>query len=229
MQIFEYTNKGSRKVNQDYILHRAIDNDKHLFIVADGMGGYTAGEVASKLASESICEFVIAHIGDISPSEILRDAIEFSNEELSFQRYAYGAVQMGTVIVVMLLDGNKAYVSWLGDSRIYQYRKDNLVFQSEDHSAVNELRKVHFLKPEDIERYSAVVARSIMGDDKLGAIDVTQLDVEKGDAFYLCSDGLHKELDPCSLPLNEVVMKSFLDAKSQSFQDNYSLIKVTIE
>lgn len=228
MQIFEYSNTGNREVNQDFLLHRSIDKDKHLFIIADGMGGYSAGDSAAKLVSESIFEFVNAHVSEQSPAEVLKDAIVFSNEELSFQRYAYGGAQMGTVIVVLLICGDTAYTSWLGDSRLYQYRAGNKIFQSTDHSLINDIKKIHFIKPKDIERYSSVVTRCIMGDDRLGEINVIQLNVQQGDVFFLCSDGLHKEIEPNSLPLNDAVLKALLDARNNKFQDNYSLIKISV-
>ena len=168
MEIFEYTNKGAREENQDFVLHRVIGENAHLFIVADGMGGYAAGDIAAKAVSESIFEYVDEHIKDSLPEAMLRDAVAFANSELEFRRFSYGGVQMGAVIVVMLLIGSSAYVTWLGDSRLYQYRGDELRFQTEDHSMVNKLRKVRCLTPEEIERYSAVVTQSVMGDDKLG-------------------------------------------------------------
>lgn len=228
MQIFEYTNKGPREVNQDFLLHRTINNDKQLFIVADGMGGYTSGDVAAKLVSESISDYVDAHFNELPPADVLRDAIVFSNDELSFQRYAYGGVQMGTVIVVLLLVGTTAYISWLGDSRIYQYRSGKLLFQTEDHSMLSDLRKIHFLKPEDIERYSAIVTRGVMGDDKLGTIEVQSLEVATGDTFFMCTDGIHKTIEPINLPTSEAELKVYLDENCDQFEDNYSLLRVII-
>lgn len=226
MQIFEYTNKGARKENQDYLLYRAIGEDNHIFILADGMGGYTFGDIAAKSVAESIYEYADAHIKDMAPAEILRQAIPFANEELSLRRFSYGGVKMGAVIVVMLLVGTNAYVTWLGDSRLYQYRKTKLIFQTEDHSMVNDIRKIRFIKPSEYEFYSSVVTRCVMGDDKLGAVEVHTLPVENGDIFYLCSDGIHKVIEPVSLPESDADAKAYLDEQQAQFDDNYSIFRI---
>lgn len=228
MKIVQFTHKGAREVNQDYLLHRAIGNDAHLFVVADGMGGYTAGDIAAKSVSESIGEYVEAHYSEMSPVVALQNAVVFANEELSFRRYSYGGVQMGAVILVMLLVGHTAYVTWLGDSRLYQYRNGKILFQSTDHSLVNDIRKIRFLKPQEIERYTNVVTRCVMGDDKLGTIDIQKLSVEPNDVIFMCTDGIHKTIEPYNLPKDKFELTEYLDANSDKFDDNYSLIKVEI-
>lgn len=228
MEIFEYTNKGTREENQDFVLHRTIGNNAHLFIVADGMGGYVAGDIAAKSVAESIYEYVDAHINDNSSVDLLQDAVVFANEELSFRRYTYGGVDMGAVIVVMLLVGTTAYVTWLGDSRLYQYRGNELCFMTEDHSLVNKLSKIRCLTPEEIKRYSAIVTKSVMGDEKIGPIDIKVLSVATGDVFFLCSDGIHKAVEPIMLPISEVELKTFLDTNSDKFDDNFSLLRISI-
>ena len=228
MKIVQFTHKGAREVNQDYLLHRAIGNDAHLFVVADGMGGYTAGDIAAKSVSESIDEYVEAHYSEMSPEVVLQNAVVFANEELSFRRYSYGGVQMGAVIVVMLLVDTTAYVTWLGDSRLYQYRNGKILFQSTDHSLVNDIRKIRFLKPQEIERYTNVVTRCVMGDDKLGTIDIQKLSVEPNDVIFMCTDGIHKTIDPMDLPTQESDLLTLLSANPDKFDDNYSLFRITI-
>lgn len=228
MQIYEYTNKGARKENQDFTLHRPVGNGGHIFIVADGMGGYAAGDIAAKSVSESIYEYVDGHIAESNPEKVLHDAVIFANSELEFRRFSYGGVQMGTVIVVMLLISSKAYVTWLGDSRLYHYRGSKLLFQTTDHSLLNKLKKSRTLTPDDIDRYSAVVTQSVMGDNKLGQVDVQSFTVEDGDVIFMCSDGIHKAIEPYDLPKEDCILTEFLNAKCDYFDDNYSLIKVVI-
>lgn len=228
MRIYEYTNKGAREDNQDFTLHRPISNGGHIFIVADGMGGYAAGDIAAKSVSESIFEYVDGHIKESSPEIVLHDAVVFANSELEFRRFSYGGVQMGAVIVVMLLIGSNAYVTWLGDSRLYHYRGSKLCFQTTDHSMLNKLKRSRVLTPEDIDRYSAVVTQSVMGDDKLGKVDVQSFIVEDGDVIFMCSDGIHKAIEPYNLPKEDSELTEYLNANSEKFDDNYSLIKVVI-
>lgn len=228
MQIFEYTNKGAREENQDFTLHRQVSNIGHIFIVADGMGGYTAGDIAAKSVSESIFEYVDGHIKENSPEIVLREAVVFANSELEFRRFSYGGVQMGAVVVVMLLIGSNAYVTWLGDSRLYHYRGNKLCFQTIDHSMVNKLKSNRYLTPEEIDRYSAIVTQCIMGDDKLGKVDVLNFTLESGDVVFMCSDGIHKVIEPLNLPKGEEELIKFLNMNNEKFDDNYSLIKVVI-
>ncbi len=228
MQIFEYTNKGAREYNQDFTLHRSISNGGHIFIVADGMGGYAAGDIAAKFVSESIFEYVDEHIKEKSPEILLREAIVFANSELEFRRFSYGGVQMGAVIVVMLLLGSNAYVTWLGDSRLYHYRGSKLCFRTTDHSMLSKLKKKRVLTPEDIDRYSAIVTQCIMGDDKLCDVPVQNFSLQTGDVVFMCSDGIHKVIEPCDLPEDNDELIEFLDVNVEKFDDNYTLIKVAI-
>jgi serine/threonine protein phosphatase PrpC len=228
MQIFEYTNKGAREYNQDFTLHRSIGNGGHIFIVADGMGGYAVGDIAAKSVSESIFEYVDEHIKEKSPEILLHEAVIFANSELEFRRFSYGGVQMGTVIVVMLLIGSNAYVTWLGDSRLYHYRGNKLCFLTTDHSMLNKLKRTRVLTPQDIDRFSAIVTQCIMGDDNLGNVPVHNFTLETGDVVFMCSDGIHKVIEPRSLPKDDDELMEFLNKNVEKFDDNYSLIKIVI-
>lgn len=228
MHIYEYTNKGLRHENQDFILYHPLSNGGHIFILADGMGGYAAGDITAKTVSESIYEYVDEHLTDSSPEVILRDAVIFSNSELELRRLSYGGVQMGTVIVVMLLLGSTATVTWLGDSRLYHYRRNKLLFQTTDHSMLNKIKQSRAITPDDIERYSAIVTRCIMGDEKLGNVEVESCQIEDGDVIFMCSDGIHRVIEPYNLPKDDIALTDYLNANIEKFDDNYSLIKVVI-
>lgn len=228
MQVFQYSGTGQRAVNQDRILVQPFSDDEALFIVADGMGGYSNGEEAAALVAEAIAGFVSAHRDSLQPNELLHKAIVEANQQLSIRRYAYGCIAMGTVIAVALVIGNAAYCTWLGDSRIYHYRDGQCLFVSTDHSALKEWGANRVLSPAQIERYANLVTRCVMGEDNLGTIEVTTLQLQQGDVIFLCSDGLHKKVNIEQLPTDEHELLQYLQDSNSLFDDNYSMIKLMI-
>lgn len=228
MQVFQYSGTGQRAVNQDRILVQPFSDDEALFIVADGMGGYSNGEEAAALVAEAIAGFVSTHRDSLQPNELLHKAIVEANQQLSIRRYAYGCVSMGTVIAVALVIGNAAYCTWLGDSRIYHYRDGQCLFVSTDHSALKEWGANRVLSPAQIERYANTVTRCVMGDENLGPIEVTTLSLQQGDTLFLCSDGLHKKVNIEQLPTDEHELLQYLQDSNSLFDDNYSMIKLMI-
>lgn len=228
MQVFQYSGTGQRAVNQDRILVQPFSDDEALFIVADGMGGYSNGEEAAALVAEAIAGFVSAHRDSLQPNELLHKAIVEANQQLSIRRYAYGCIAMGTVIALALVKGDTAFCTWLGDSRIYHYRDGQCLFVSSDHSALKEWGAKRVLSPAQIQRYANTVTRCVMGDDRLGLIEVTTLQLQHGDVLILCSDGIHKNVNVEQLPSADDKLQQFLQDNAASFDDNYTIIKTTI-
>ena len=229
MEIFNFTHKGKREVNQDYATSKILNDNAAVFILADGMGGYSYGEIAAKVVADAVVEYADQHLEEFSPTKLLKQAISYANDELYIKRLALGCKEMGCVIVCLLVINDKALVAWLGDSRIYVFRNGSLMFQSEDHSLVNELKGSRTLKPHDFERLSAIVTRSIMGTEKLDPFDVYELTIEQGDVFILCSDGIHKEMIVEKLiRLNDEELQKHIEIFSNDFDDNATLLKVTI-
>lgn len=229
MQVFSFTHIGNRTVNQDYATSKTLNDNSHIFILADGMGGYSSGEVAAKVVADAIAEYADQHLNEISPIKLLKQAIAYANDELYIKRLALGYKEMGAVIVSLLIIDEKAYIAWLGDSRIYIFRNGMEIFQSEDHSLINEIKGSRTLKPQDIERLSPIVTRCLMGTEKLDPIDVYELSTEAGDLFFMCSDGIHKEIMVDRLlNLDDNELKNHLEKLSSEFDDNATLIKVVI-
>lgn len=228
MQIFQYSGIGQRTVNQDRALVQPYGDDEALFIIADGMGGYANGEEAAALVAEAISGFVSDHYHTLQPDELLKQAIEEANSQLSIRRYAYGFAQMGAVIAVALVKGDTAYCIWLGDSRIYHYRDGQCLFVSSDHSALKELGGKRVLTPSQIQRYANTVTRCVMGDDHLGPVEVTTLRLQKGDTLILCSDGIHKNVNVEQLPAENDQLQQYLQDNTSLFDDNYTIIKLTV-
>ena len=146
MEVFEYTNKGCRAENQDYIVHGSLPDGTGIFIVADGMGGYSEGAAAARVVGDALLDFIELNFHQYTPIELLKEAIHFANDALMLKRMALSAKQMGCVITVLVITGNNAYLTWLGDSRIYMYRDGQEVYRTEDHSIVNEMGKIGWFK-----------------------------------------------------------------------------------
>lgn len=227
MKVYEYSNKGGRDTNQDFVISKILPSAA-IFVVTDGMGGYSYGEIASRVVGESIVDFVQLNINNLSPSKLLKDALAFANECLMLKRLSLEVKHMGSVLSVLLVINNEAYMTWLGDSRIYIYRNGQEVYKTEDHSVVNELAKIKCLKTSGIDKYASVVTRSIMGDENLGEIEVSHLSAENRDVFIICTDGFYKEIGIDLILKYNDSSKDDLDKKSESISDNYSFIKVEI-
>ncbi|MBQ7422986.1 MAG: serine/threonine-protein phosphatase [Prevotella sp.] len=229
MIVTEYTNKGSRQENQDYVLHEMLENNHAIFVVADGMGGYSHGDVASHLVAETIVDSVSAHYQEEADiSRLMADAYDYANDSLAIKRIALGGCEMGSVVVSAFYDGHAAHITWLGDSRCYLFRNGKQVYCTQDHSILSQLRKIKTLRGYDEDRYASIVTRCVMGDDKLGKIETFKLELIPGDILILCTDGFHKELDVRILLDEKKSKSSKLDSLSESMNDNFSFLKIVV-
>lgn len=228
MTVYEYTNKGIRDENQDYVVHGSLSDGSGIYIVADGMGGYSEGAAASKVVAESILDYVEQNYGNSSPAKLLKESIPFANDALMLKRMALAAKKMGCVITVLLISDGYAHIAWLGDSRVYMFRDGKEVYRTEDHSMVNELAKIKMLSAANIEKYASVVTKCIMGEESVDVPPVVKIEIQEGDVFVLCTDGFHKEFEMRIALDYEESKKDELDSHSDCISDNYSFIKVTV-
>lgn len=162
-----------------------------LFVVADGMGGHRGGETASRLAVETIGSVFTS--SQDRPDRRLRRAFETANERI-FRLASDNAAlaRMGTTGVALLLSRDGlGWVAHVGDSRAYRLRAGRLRLLTEDHSAVGELQRRGLLTPEEaaVHPRRNELLRSI-GVRKSVTVDLAPFQVEPGDRFLLCSDGL---------------------------------------
>ena len=228
MTIYEYTNKGCREENQDYVCHSSLPDGTSIYIVADGMGGYSDGALASKIVSESILHYVKLNYQKYSPSTLLKEAIPFANDMLMLKRMSMATPKMGCVITILLISNGYAHISWLGDSRIYMFRGGEEVYRTEDHSVINELSRIKALDASSIEKYASIVTKSIMGEETVHKAPIGKIEIEEGDVFILCTDGFHKEIDIQKALSYDESQKDVFDSISESISDNYSFIKVVV-
>lgn len=228
MKVFEYTNKGNRDENQDYVVHGSLPDGSGIFVVTDGMGGYSEGAAAARVVGDALLDFIELNFNQYSPIELLKEAVPFANDALMLKRMAMATKQMGCVVTVLIVSDGNAYLTWLGDSRIYMFRNGQEVYRTEDHSIVNELAKIKTLSASSYEKYASIVTKSIMGDTPVDVAPIRKIEVEEGDVFILCTDGFHKEIDMYKALKYDDSKKTELDSLANDISDNYSFIKVKI-
>jgi protein phosphatase len=178
-----------RELNEDTYYG---DSELGLWLVADGMGGHEYGEVASALARETI----VREIRDGTP---LATAIRVADEEIiRISRRRHDALPMGTTVVAARINGNRFEVAWVGDSRVYLWRDNQLVQLSQDHSYVQELIANGAITHEQARSHPH---RNVV-TQALGVTDPRNLNVETmtgelrpGMQLLLCSDGLTEEVE----------------------------------
>lgn len=228
MGVFEYTNKGGRERNQDYLTYKNGPDKVSVYVVADGMGGYVAGDIAAKLVGDSVVEFVGAHYSELNPEDLLKQAYKYADDCLKNKRTTLGGGEMGTVIVAVLIIDKVAHIAWLGDSRAYVLRNGDIHYVTVDHSMINELMAAGTFKESDRARYESCVTRCIMGDGLSYDVGYKTLELENDDVIILCSDGLHKELAVEFLPEDDELLRKQLEALAPSMADNCTLIRIKI-
>jgi protein phosphatase len=186
------TDKGLRReTNQDSCL---INKEIGVYVVADGMGGHSGGEVASAIAVQTIEDTLKRpDAQNLSPREVLA----YAYEEASRRIYDKAATEcpelagMGTTMVMAYVRDGHIYIANVGDSRCYLFKKPYLWQLSEDHSLLNEQIRAGLLKEENAGQFVArnVITRSV-GYEREVFPDVIEREVIAGECYLLCSDGL---------------------------------------
>lgn len=220
MEYVEYSNIGNRKENQDFILSHVLGEDKAVFIVADGMGGYSHGGLAAKIVAETIANGLEAGIP-------IKQAVQSANSNLCNAIVETESKKMGCCLSGVYIAGGKVTIFWVGDSRVYLFRDDEIMYQTEDHSLVAQLEKTKKLTFAQKERYGHIVSRAIMGGIE-DAVDVKELKLLERDEFILCSDGIHKTI-PVDVLLSMIHAGTLdIESRNEEFDDNHSFIYIKI-
>jgi len=187
-----------RSGNEDNFAVTA-NGDRGLFVVADGMGGHAAGEVASEMAVQ-IIELELASIKDLedrASAERVMEALRKANRNIHDRTITEVDKQgMGTTASVLLVANNRYLIGQVGDSRVYLLRDGALKQITKDHSYVQEQVDAGFLTPEQARYhpYSNVITRCVGASPDVQP-DVYQGDVKVGDVFLVASDGLTGMVD----------------------------------
>ncbi len=195
------TDVGSvRSVNQDCCGEFVHDSGYRLLMVADGMGGHLGGEVASQTTVDTVGQVFERGIED--SAAFLREAFTLANKRVFEQSAADPNLHgMGTTGVALLIGpGRLAWFANVGDSRAYRSRGGRLEVLTQDHSWVHEEVRMNRLTPEEAASHPRknVLTRSI-GVDPVVQIDVSETEIEPGDRFLLCSDGLWGEVEDADI------------------------------
>lgn len=228
MTIYEYTNKGCREENQDFISHGSLPGDGYVCVLTDGMGGYSAGYEAAKTVAESIRIYIQKNYIKSNIPNIINEAITYSNDELMLKRLSIGVKRMGCVMALLVVTKEYAYIDWLGDSRVYVFRNGREVYRTMDHTMINKMAKFNNITSDNVKKYLSIVTKAIMGENNLEIESVVKVKVEPNDVFILCSDGVHRQLNIENLVGYTESLKQDYDIKSNDMKDNYSFIKLVI-
>lgn len=225
-----------RTINQDciFVSTKPIGKLQNLFIVADGMGGHKAGDVASRMAIEKFVRYACtthmtdaANILDAGIISINKDIYDMANSNKDYSG-------MGTTFVAATIADNHVYIANVGDSRLYLINRD-IQQITRDHSLVEDMVKMGMLDKEAARTHykKNVITRAIgVAEDKTSTPDIFEIEVEYGDKLLLCSDGLTNMVDDYEMKkiinssenLEDAVMKLINQANENGGKDNISAI-----
>jgi protein phosphatase len=180
-----------------------VDEKLGVYIVADGMGGHEAGEVASKIAVDTV-------ISSMRKGSSLKDSIiEAHNEILNSAKINPESEGMGTTIVVVKLNGLNYEIAWVGDSRVYLWDGGGLIQLTKDHSYVQKLIDKGFLSQQDARNHPQrnVITQSLGVSNAPITVDIISGKFTGEEKLLMCSDGLNTEVEDSDIAL--ILSKSF--------------------
>ncbi|MFH1612483.1 MAG: Stp1/IreP family PP2C-type Ser/Thr phosphatase [bacterium] len=234
------TNVGKiRKLNEDNFL--AIPS-MNFFVVADGMGGHKCGEIASKIAVNTLKEILLLYKKNAEKNEekMLIEAIAIANNEIYEQsiknEFAKG---MGTTITSVLIKNDVIYFANVGDSRTYLIRNSSIQQKTDDHSWVYDQVKNNLLSKEEarVHKYRNIITRAL-GIEKNIKADIFKENLQEGDILLLCSDGLNTMLEDEKIKniiiensnnLKKCCQKLIDEANNKGGEDNITIIVVKVK
>ena len=209
-----------RKMNQDYIIVEKENSEYVVCILADGMGGYIGGEIASSLAAESASEYLKENFTQVehtkeSLQKLVRASMDYANgivyekakEETDLEK-------MGTTLEVCLICDERAYIGHIGDSRIYRLRKGIFRKLTTDHSYVQKLVKDGTITPEEaVNHPKKNMLIKALGCDAILEPDIMVRGFQKEDILLMCSDGLTNML-------NDDIIQKIIESNVENSADN---------
>lgn len=198
MKVFAKSDIGkARDMNQDAYYASQPSDNVGLYIVADGMGGYNGGEVASTVAVTAAKNYIESNFAEIEPTkenlqELVKNAIEYANMLVYEKSKEVAELEgMGTTMEVALVHNNKVYIGHVGDSRIYRIRKNFIRKLTTDHSYVEKLIKDgKITREESLHHPKKNMLTKALGCTSFVEPDVLVKGFQKDDILVLTSDGL---------------------------------------
>ena len=233
---YAYTNKGGRPNNEDSICC-GLQNRRGVFVLADGLGGHSSGEVASGLAAQAIREGCAG--AENMDSETLKGQLEEANRLVLEGQKVPGREDMKTTAVALALEGDLAFWAHVGDSRLYRFSDGQLVFATRDHSVTymkylgGEISYMDVYHDDDRSSLLRVLGKSSCQPE------TGQAELKSGDAFLLCSDGfweyvyqeeIQADLLKAETPAQWVQLMLLRQIRrTPPGNDNFSVIAVFVE
>lgn len=210
---------------------------QNLFAIADGMGGYSHGKLASLLAVEALNRSLAALDLSSPGHKTLRRSFEVANTRVFQASQAIAAGHMGTTLTAALIQANHLHIGHVGDSRVYLVRDGKSTCLSSDHTSVGDLVRMKVLTPDKIRTHSqrSILTRAI-GLSLFVQPDITQHKIQPGDRLILCSDGVwamieDDEFGQVSSRTNDVqhLSQKLIDiALDRESDDNVSVVSVEV-
>jgi serine/threonine protein phosphatase PrpC len=235
--IFYLHEIGSKKNQEDYLWPlpgRAKPEDR-IFIVCDGVGGSTGGEVASKVVSDTVGAALMRTPLSEAGLPLVNSLLENARRKLVQYASANGlGNDMATTFTLLEFVGEKAFIAWLGDSRVYHLRQDKVLFRTEDHSLVHSLVRKGELTEEEARNHPQknLLLKAVRADDTKPEAEGQWIeDIQDGDYFLLCTDGVLENMTEADLFfVIEQYEKGTMDLEKgfrlychEKTRDNYSL------
>jgi len=238
MHIHSICEKGNRPQNEDFIISVSLSETSSIHIIADGMGGYEHGDIASNTVAHTIVDFFqqrVPLLGEVC-NFVIREAIELSNQTIQKLRSQYHS-KMGATLAGLLILESEAFAFWVGDARIYLIRNNQIIFQSTDHSLINQMAESgQVITPAIKQQYGHIVTRAIQGNHDNVIPDIINIkNLSTSDQFIICSDGVHNVISSSQLehllkmnPVADDFISEVNENCVRDGNDNFSLISIQL-
>ena len=241
MQVGFKSDKGLRRSNNEDACFVLLP-DK-VYVVADGVGGGNAGEIASRTAVNVIANYVVEHpIADMTNKyaivNYLQSCLDEANSKIFSMANTYEEnTGMATTAVIVYAAAGKVYITNVGDSRVYLYRGGQLVQLTEDHTYVNTLVKAGILSKEqaEVDERKNVITKAL-GAESTVEPDFFQIEMMTDDIFLICTDGLYNEVENPEIiqvlsknqSMSDVCIELINRANKNGGRDNITIISLKV-
>lgn len=222
-----------RSLNEDYAEYLET-KEFNIYVVADGMGGHNAGEVASKMAAQGIVEYIKDNFRYFDNEEVLKKAIYKVNSDIyRFSKENEKLNGMGTTVTACLQVGKKVIVANVGDSSSYVLKGNELQKITKDHSLVQELVDLGTITEVQAANHPKknIITRAV-GTNEHVEVDIFTIYKDEYDVFLICSDGLTNEVSKEDI-ISAIIIRKSLDescerlihlAKKNGGRDNITVL-----
>ena len=241
MEVGFKSDKGVKRSNNEDACFVLLP--ENVYLVADGVGGGNAGEIASRTAANEVANYIVSNPIEKATNRYavvnyLQDCLDKTNEKIYGQAMKYRENKgMATTIAIVYVKEGKAYIANVGDSRVYLHRGDEFVQVTEDHTYVNTLLKAGIISHEQaaVDERKNVITKAL-GADTTVEPDFYQVDIASEDILLLCTDGLYDEVGNDRIKeilqshdrMSDVCLKLIEEANNNGGNDNITVIALKV-